>query len=141
MRTLGLAVACALMAIATRAGEPSAPVEVDCTTATKTHDIERCMQRELESARRTLDEVVREVRRILGDGEAAKALEKAQSTWDAFVRADCDAVYASYGGGAERGIGFGGCAIAHTQDRACELWWRHLEGMETKVPAPCERRQ
>lgn len=81
------------------------------------------MEWELARARLFASELDRlEARAANGWPEAAPALERAQSTWEAYRDAQCGWEYAKFGGGSMRTIMGAACRLEMTAERALALY-------------------
>jgi uncharacterized protein YecT (DUF1311 family) len=102
-------------------------------------DLMACAEGQKREAEIALDRYMKEVRRLLQDSpEALSALSKAQRAWEAYVQADCLAVY-SYGGVGERDIQATFCKAHYTQERVYALWDRYLRTSTSDLAAPLSR--
>ena len=116
------------------------PVAVPrCQTSTNTIAFDQCLGRERDKAMRTLERYRLAARtklarenpengRLLGDFDAA------QTAWQAYAKAQCDAVYTLWQGGTIRGAMSLRCDLRLTQLRTHELWSTWL--VDENGPAP-----
>jgi len=99
-------------------------------------DLLKCAAQEQAAAQKDLTRYLRESFRILGgSSSAALALRKAQSAWEQFVTADCQAEY-EWSGAGEREIQAAFCRAHHVKNRVHELWERYLRASVTELSEP-----
>lgn len=110
----------ALCASATTAASASFDMAGCLHKSKSTNDSEMCAARRADASKDELSEVVAYT--VSSNDEPTSAqLIKAQELWEQFVKADCDAVYESYGQGTARGTAAQRCRFKHTIQRTKEL--------------------
>jgi uncharacterized protein YecT (DUF1311 family) len=101
-------------------------------------DFTGCYTTALSEAEEELARILGEVRtQFAGSPADLSALAAAQSTWTAFVEADCAAVAARWSGKPQQAVRAAHCQVTQALRRAQALWVRELNADNAEVPADC----
>jgi uncharacterized protein YecT (DUF1311 family) len=101
-------------------------------------DFTGCYTTAQSEAEEELARILGEVRtQFAGSPADLSALAAAQSTWTAFVEADCAAVAARWSGKPQQAVRAAHCQVTQALRRAQALWVRELNADNAEVPADC----
>jgi uncharacterized protein YecT (DUF1311 family) len=105
-----------------RAGWAANP-EPNCSAPKSTYDYKVCGGRQLEAARQELTHYLEASRlKILDDAQTLAALDESQKTWEAYEKAQCNALYTKWRQGSVAGVMEVECQVTMTKARTHELW-------------------
>lgn len=131
----------AALALSLLVQDPS-EAAIDCAQALTTLDMNTCAAADLQAAEQRMqtyfDRVLLTVGQDAEDSEAAAAIRAelvaAQAAWQAYVEADCGAVYTYWQSGTIRVLMALGCKLDLTQERTGHLWRSYLQPMDDSEP-------
>ena len=130
----------AALALSLLVQDPS-EAAIDCAEALTTLDMNTCAAADLQAAEQRMqtyfDRVLLTVGQAAEDPEAAAIraeLVAAQAAWQAYVEADCGAVYTYWQSGTIRVLMALGCKLNLTQERTGHLWRSYLQPMDDSEP-------
>jgi len=115
---------------------------IDCAQALTTLEMNGCAAADLDAAEQRMQTYFERALLKVGEDaegpEAASAIRAelvmAQKAWQAYVEADCGAVYTYWQSGTIRVVMALGCKLNLTQERTRHLWRSYLQPMDDSEP-------
>ena len=133
-----------ILTISAQAVPPREQPAADPCASTFKPDLVSCLKQQRDAAYAELELYLAEVRKFMSapttvpeEPSPLHYFDAGQKAWEAFVEADCQALYWSWGVG-EREIQLLGCQARHAELRAHELWATYLATSTAELPEPLD---
>lgn len=115
---------------------PAVAADALCARAGNTIEISECLARSVAEAEETMQQYLAasRARYQADEPQVVEQLDAAQTAWERYREAHCQAVYQVWVGGTIRGNMFHRCQWETTMRRTHEIWRQYLTYMDSTKP-------